>query len=431
MFTGIILVSLFILPFLASGMWISVAAGVVGVLLFFFFTDVGMLTMIGPLQFNIVNNFTWTPVPIFVFMGEILLRSGLSDNLYRGASRLTAPLPGGLLHTNIVSCALFAAISGSSVATAASIGTVAIPELEKRRYNRRLTLGSLAAGGTLGILIPPSIGMIIYGSFTNESVGALFLAGLLPGVLLSGLFLLYIAITTMIRPSVQPEGIKFSLKGVASSIVDIWPVVVLMFIVMGSIYMGVATPTEAAALGSLGALAFCALYRRLTWQVLKESLLNAAKLTSWVMLIVIGAQVMSMGLASVKAPAQITAFVISLPFNRLVILAFIVLMYILLGMFVEAMSMMLLTLPVVIPVMNSLGFDPIWFGVVLVVMVEMAQITPPIGINLFVINGLSGEKYLSDIMKGVIPFFFCMVVLIILLVTFPGLALWLPSTMAR
>ena len=427
----VIIVFGLILLLLASGMWISGALGIIGVILLFGFVGGGREGLFGILQFNTVNIFTYTCFPLFLFMGEMIYYSGLSEKVYRGATKLVGFIPGGLLHTNIASCAVFAAVSGSSMATAATIGTVAVPELEKRGYNRRLLYGSLAAGGTLGILIPPSIPMIIYGAWVEESIGKLFIAGVFPGLILAGLFMTYIAFVSILRPHLVAERLKFSFRAIASAVLDMWPIVVLIFLVLGTIYLGVATPTESASLGALGAVIFCALYRRLTWETFKKSAVGAIKITSWALLIVIGAQVLSRGLSFLRVPAQLANWVASLPVDKFIILGIIVIMYIILGCFMEAMSMMLLTLPVIYPVIVALGFDTIWFGVMMVVFIEMGQITPPVGVNLYVLHGITGKRHLNDIIMGIIPFFFAQLVLIILLVAFPSLATWLPAQMIK
>ena len=420
-----------IIALLASGMWISIALGWAGVIVILLFEGGGLLRALGMMQFNMVNSFIFTALPLFVFMGELILSSGLSVRLYKGATSLVGFLPGGLLHTNIVACSIFAAVSGSSVATAATIGTVAVPELEKKGYNMKLLTGSLAAGGTLGILIPPSMIMIIYGAMVGESVGQLFMAGVFPGLLLTGLFMSYIGGVSVLHPRLIPERLKFSFKSAALGLMDMWPILVLVFMVLGSIYLGVATPTEAAALGASGAMVFAAFYKKLTWRVLKKAALGAIEITSWAMLIVVCANILGMGLAKLQVPRELAEIVVNLPVSPLVILALIVLFYVILGMFMEAMSMMILTLPVVYPVMMVLGFNSVWFGVIMVVFIEMAQITPPVGVNIYVIHGITGKKYLHDIIIGVIPFVLCQIAVIVILTAFPKLALWLPGKMIR
>ncbi len=420
-----------VLLLLASGLWVSLALGAVGVILLFFFVGGGLAEMIGMLQMNTINNFTYTMIPLFVFMGELVFRSGMADKVYKGATPLVGFLPGGLLHTNIAACAVFSAVTGSSMACAATIGSVAVPEMEKRGYNRSLLTGSLAAGGSLGILIPPSLILIIYGAFVNESIGQLFMGGVFPGMALAGLFMLYIGIASVIRPGVAPERIKFSPRAIVFSLPDIVPMLVLILLVLASIYLGLATPTEAAAMGSFVALVFCALYRRLTWPVLKKATFEAVVITSWALLIVIGAQLMSMALSYLGVATQLAKWVVSLGMSRLVVFALIVIMYVILGMFIDSMSMLLLTLPITYPLMMGLGFSSVWFGVVLVVLCEMAVITPPVGINLYVLHGLTGRKHLKEIVLGIIPFFLCMVAMIVLLTAFPGIVTWLPRQMIK
>lgn len=431
---GLILLLTFglIVLLLFSGMWISLALGLAGIIIYYLFIG-GMKAVgtLGFLQFNIVNVFTFTMFPIFIFMGEILLSSGMSDKLYRGATPWVGFLPGGLLHTNIAACAIFSAVSGSSMATAATIGTVAVPELEKRGYSRKLLLGSLAAGGTLGILIPPSAIMVIYGVFVNESIGKLFMGGVFPGIILAGSFMLYIASASIVRPGLAPERIRVSLRDMVRSIPLLAPVVALIFLVMGTIYLGLATPTESAAMGATGALIFCALYRKLTWQVLRQAGLAALQITAWAMFILVGAQIIAMGLAWLGVTKQLAQWVASLGMPRLGILVMVSFLYLVLGCFMDGISMMLLTLPVIYPIMMSQGFDSVWFGIMMVIFVEMGQVTPPVGVNLFVIHGISGRKNFNDIVIGITPFLVCMVIVLIVLTAFPNLALWLPSKMVK
>lgn len=427
---GVILIVL-VLVCLASGMWVSLALGLVGMISLFFFVGGRVTELIGAVEFNALNLFAYTAIPLFVFMGTVILSSGMSQRLYEGATSWVGFLPGGLLHTNIAACAFFAAISGSSSATSVTIGIVAVPELERRGYDRRLIAGSIAAGGTLGILIPPSLGFIVYGAFVQESIGQLFIAGVFPGLTLSALFMLYIGVHTLVNPGIAPDREKASLRAMARSVLYIWPMLVLIFVVLGTIYLGVATPTESAALGVVMALVFSAFYRRLNWQVVKEAGLSAIRITSWVMFIVVGAMVLSLGLSFLRVPQNLVAWAVSLGVNRFVMLAIVVLIYIVFGMFLDSTSMVLVTLPVVYPLMMGLGFDSVWFGVLIVVMMEMANVTPPVGISLYVVHGMMGQKNFNDIVKGITPFFICMNILVVLLVAFPSLALWLPRHMIR
>lgn len=420
---------------LATGMWISTAMAVTGLVLVFFIVGgtTWQTNMIAVLQVRTValDSWTWAAVPMFVFMGEILFYSGISDRLYGGATPLVGFLPGGLLHTNIAACAIFSAVSASSMATAATVGTVAIPEMEKRGYDRSLVLGSLAAGGTLGILIPPSLGFILYGAFVNESIGKLFIAGAFPGIVLAGLFMLYIGIAALRKPSLAPERLRFSPRAIGWGILQMWPIFVLIFMVMGTIYLGVATPIEAAAMGAVAAMVLCALYRKFTFSAIKGSALAAIKICAWIMLLIIGSKIVGIGLSMLKVPAQLAEAVTSLGVGRIEILVILIVLYIVLGMFLEGVPMLVLTLPVVYPMMMKLGVDSVWLGVMMVLFMEMGQITPPVGINLYVILGLTGKKYLRELLRGVIPFVFCQLVVVVLLIAFPSIALWLPNQMFK
>jgi len=423
-FGGIILL-------LASGMWIAVALGVIGVIVLYVFVGGGTPGMIGILAFNSINSFVLTAVPLFIFMGELLLRSGISERLYKGATALVGFLPGGLLHTNIASCSVFAAVSGSSLATAATIGVVAIADQMGRGYDRKLLFGSLAGGATLGILIPPSIPMILYGAMTLQSVAKLFMAGIVPGLILAWFFMTYIGVISVRYPHLVPKRLKFSWRAALFAIGDIWPTLLLIFLVLGTIYLGVATPTESAAFGASGSLILVTVYRRLTWQTVKESALGAVKISAWIMLILLGAQILSMGLSSLQVPVKLTELITAMAINRMVVLAIIIVFYLILGCFIDAISMIILTVPVVYPLMTSLGFDPIWLGVMLTICIEMGLVTPPVGMNLYVIHGITEGKYLRDIIIGVVPFLICMILLLIVITVFPILATWLPGQMFK
>ncbi len=413
--------------FLFSGIPVAVALGLVGFLTAFLF--LGHTEALGYAPWNIATQFILVAIPLFLFMGQILLHSGISDRLYSGASALLGKLPGSLLHANIASCAVFAAISGSSVATAATIGTVAIPQLEKRGYESKLVLGSLAAGGTLGILIPPSIAMIIYGAMAGESVGRLFVAGIIPGIMLTLLFMGYVLVRVITKPGLAPpfEGMSWKQRGLR--ILSMWPIFIIMFIVLGGIYLGVVTPTEAAALGAFTSMVFALAYRRLNWQIMKGILRDTVKTTAYIMFLVIGAQILTGTLSMLRVPDNAVLWVTSLDVSPLVILIFIYILYLFLGCFMDGISMMVVTLPVVVPIIRTLGFDPIWFGVALVILIEMALLTPPVGLNVYVIHGLRPDRPMSDVFRGIIPFFFMMLLGLIIVTAFPPIATWLPSTM--
>lgn len=411
---------------LLSRMWISTVLALVGILGLYFVSGGNAIAMIGDLLFNTTNHFTYTMMPLFILLGEFIKYSGISDKLYTGASHWVKRIPGGLLHSNIASCALFAAVSGSSMATAATIGAVAIPEMEKRQYDKKLIYGSLAAGGTLGILIPPSLQFIIYGSLVGDSIGRLFIAGVIPGILMALTFMLYIFIRAVIQPDIAPKLERSSFKEKLLSIKDIFPTAILIFTVIGTIYMGIATPTEAGALGaSLSALLVIA-YGKMSWKVLKNSLISSMEITLFLMVIVLGAYILSMAFSMERIPAIVAKMVSELNVNRYVIWGILVVMYLIMGCFIDGISMVLLTVPVVHPVMMALGFDSIWLGVVLTVCVEMGQVTPPVGVNLFVIHGLVGGAF-REIILGSLPFVLIQLFLLVILTIFPALATWLPN----
>ena len=405
--------------------------GLVGATLY-----LGMPTV---LQFGIVtwgvqNDFILTAIPLFILLGEILLRAGVTERMYTALSDWFGLLPGGLLHTNIGACSLFSAVSGSSIAAAATIGTVALPAFQRRRYNERLVLGTITAGATLGILIPPSVTMIIYGAITDTSIGELFIAGIVPGVLLAGLFMLVIACACIVRPEwsqVEEEARRMPLRTRLVRLLDIVPMLFIVAIVMGGIYLGWATPTESAALGVLGALAIAAFYRRLTHRVLYESFEAMLRTTGMLMLIVVGAFYLNFIAGIMGIPQTLTSSVAELGVTPMQTIWFLVLFYLVLGCFMETMSMMIATVPIVVPVVVQVGFDPVWFGVLVVVLMEAAMITPPIGINLYVVQSVRGGGPIKDVMYGTLPFLIPMMMVIVLIILFPGIAMWLPGTMLR
>ena len=413
---------------LVAGVWIAVALGMVGVI-GLLLVDPSSLRGVGVIVWDTLDSFVLTAVPLFFFMGSLILHSGISSRFYKSLSMWLDHVPGSLAHSNIVACSLFAAISGSSVATAAAIGAIALPEMEKRGYDRALTYGSLAAGGTLGILIPPSIPFIIYGAMIGESIGRLFIAGVIPGIVLSGIFVVYIGIRTLLNPQLIPRReIHVAWRERLSGLVDLVPIFFLMFLILGGIYFGIATPTEAAAIGVVGAILVAWVYKQLNWRVLKASLSEAIKANSMILFIVVGAQIMSYAMVTAGIPRAIVAVITGLQVEPLTIFLLICVMYLILGCLMDALSLMLLTLPVVYPVMMALGYDAIWFGVVLVILLEVGLITPPVGMNLFVIQGMARQP-LSIVARGSFPYVILMLILLALLTLYPQLALWLPAKM--
>lgn len=413
---------------LLAGVWIAITLGMVGIL-GLLIVDPSIIRGAGVVTWDTLDSFVLTAVPLFLFMGAIILRSGISTRFYRGLSTWLDYIPGSLAHSNVLACTLFAAISGSSVATAAAIGAIAIPEMEKRGYDRAFTYGTLAAGGTLGILIPPSIPFILYGATIGESVARLFIAGVIPGLVLSGIFIAYVGLRTALNPKLVPRAETRATWGERlRGAVDVFPILFLMLLVLGGIYFGIATPTEAAALGAVGALLMAVVYRRLTWEVLKQSLFDAVKTNCMLLFIVVGAQIMSLAMVTAGIPRAMVAVISGIQVSPTAIFAFICILYLILGCFLDAISLMLLTLPVVYPVMTTLGYDPVWFGVVLVLLLEIGLITPPVGMNLFVIQGMARQP-LSLVSRGAFPFVILMCIMIVILTIWPGLALWLPAKM--
>ena len=367
-------------------------------------------------------------IPMFILLGEIMLRSGIAVRMYNAVIQWISWLPGGLLHANIGSSAIFAASSGSSVATAATIGTVAYPEIEKRRYNESLFLGSIAAGGTLGILIPPSINLIIYGLLTDSSVPELYLAGIFPGLMLAGLFMAVIVIACLRNPQWGGQKVETSWSQRIRVFPDLLPPILLFVAVVGSIYAGVATPTEAASIGVVFALIIAAWNRALNFSMLLEAFEGTMKSTATIMLIILAAVFLNFVLGFMGITQAILAAIEAMGLTPMQTMLVIVAFYLVLGMFMETLSMMLTTIPVVFPIVTHMGFDPIWFGILITVLMETALITPPIGINLYVVHGIRerGGNF-NDVSIGAVPFVFAMLAMIGLLLAFPGIAIWLPN----
>ena len=387
-----------------------------------------------------IGEFTWdkskeyilVAIPMFILLGEIMLRAGIAKRMYEAVVEWLSWLPGGLMHANIGSCAIFAASSGSSVATAATVGTVAYPEVAKRRYNERLFLGSLAAGGTLGILIPPSISLIIYGLITDTSVPELYLAGILPGLILSLLFISAIVIACVMRREWGGTPVKTSWRRRIRVLPDLIPPVLLFGVVVGSIYAGVATPTEAASLGVVFALGLAAWTRSLTLRMLREAFEGTMRTTAMIMLIILAAVFLNFILGFIGVTKGLLDLIADLGLTPMQTMLLLVVFYLILGMFMETLSMLLTTVPIVFPIVVHMGFDPVWFGIMVTVLMETALITPPIGVNLYVVQGVRhGGGPFNDVAYGALPFVVMMVVMIGILLAFPQLALWLPTLVYR
>lgn len=423
--------SLGVLALLLAGVRVSLGLGLIGLLGIYFLLPSPQPITLGERAWATNNSFTLTAIPVFVLMGEFLLRSGVSDDLFSALVRWIGRWPGGLSHAAMVACSIFAAVSGSSVATAATVGTVACPEMIRRGYSPRLTYGSLAAGGTLGILIPPSIVMLLYGSMMGVSIAACLIAGIIPGIILTGCFMLILGGWSLLDPSVAPKGPVFTWPERLRGLLAIGPVIVLIFLVLGTIYLGVATPTEAGAVGCLGALAICLVRRRLTRANFWDALLASVRTNSFIFVIITGASISSFLLDYLRVPAVLVETISRLGLHRWEVMLVFYLLYIFLGCFIDGISMMVLTLPVVFPAVVALGFDPVWFAVILTILIELGLITPPVGLNLYVLQGISGGHPMRDIALGAVPFMAAMLAVIALLSYFPILATWLPGLMLR
>ena len=370
-----------------------------------------------------------TAIPLFVLLGEFLLRSGMADRMYTVFAAWLGRLPGGLLHTNIGCCALFAATSGSSVATAATIGTVALPSLRKNGYPMPASLGSLAAGGTLGIMIPPSITFIIYGSMTNTSVGKLFIAGIIPGLALAGMFMVWIYVSSL-RSSEKMAVIDVPWSERFRLLRYLFEPLVVFGIVMGTLYAGIATATESAALGLVVAFIFVVVQRKLSFTLLENCFISSAKTTGMILLIVLGAFVLNLALSLTGIGEALTKWVTGFGLSRVQLLILLILFYLVLGMFMDTLSMMVATIPLAFPVVSSVGVDPIWFGVFIVLMCELGLITPPVGMNLFVVQGIRPDSGpVADVIRGALPYAIIMIVFALLLIAFPSIVTWLPTYM--
>ncbi|MDP7587053.1 MAG: TRAP transporter large permease subunit [SAR202 cluster bacterium] len=475
--------------FFMGGLYVSGALGVIALLLMKFFNiaNPNLWNIMGNRAWEGSTNFTLIAIPLFILMGELVLRSGIAERMYNVLSRWLVFIPGGLIHSNIASCAVFAACAGSSVATAATISRVALPAFRQRGYNERLVIGSLAAGGTLGILIPPSIGLVLYGLIVGESIGRLFLAGFIPGVILAITFMLMIGIASKIWPGIAPKEEMVTWRLRFAGLVSLLPIGLLIFAVLGSIYFGIATPTEAAAAGVTGALFLtlagnsgmlaislvAGLVRRFPLlpravktvlddfrsarpvlpgqvrhnvnsmvNILKESFLSTARTSAMILLILMAAFTLQFAFAAVRISVDMAEWVAAFELTQLQLILVLVVFYLVLGTFMESYSMMLTTLPILIPVLNDANVDKVWFGIIMVILLEAAQISPPQGMALYVLQGarrdtdrelaeyegvLANTGTINDVFMGVMPFMLCMFVVIGLVIAFPELAIWLPD----
>ncbi len=432
--TEIFLIIFFIsvlLFFLGSGIWVAISMIGVSTIGMMLFTSRPVGDAMATTIWGTSSSWTLTALPLFVWMGEILFRTKLSENLFAGLSPWMQKLPGGLIHVNVVGCALFAAISGSSAATVATVGKMSIPELRKRRYPEKILLGSLAGSGTLGLLIPPSIILIIYGVTVQESIAKLFIAGIIPGIMIALIFMSYVIIWSLINKKSMPKYVEsFTFLEKIKKSKQLLPVIILISAVIGSIYTGVATATEAASLGVVGSLILSYFQKSLTIETFKQSLLGATKTSCMIAFILAGSTFLSLAMGFTGLPRNLAIWIQNMELSPYVLIFVLMIFYIILGMFLDGISAVVLTMAIIEPMIRQAGFDMIWFGIFLVIVVEMAQITPPVGFNLFVLQGMA-NKDMGFIARSAFPLFMLMILAVILVVIFPEIALWMPQQMVQ
>ena len=412
---------------LAISVPIAATMGVLGLALNQFYSSMPLYLAMGEILWNSSSEYILIAIPLFIMLGEILLRSGIAERVYGAIAQWLSWLPGGLMHANIGTCTMFAATSGSSVATAATVGVVALPQIARRRYDERLFLGTLAAGGTLGILVPPSINFILYGLLTNTSVPRLYLAGMVPGFVLAALFMVYVLVSCLARPAKGGTPIETSWRLRVLALKELVAPLFIFLVVVGSIYAGWATPTEAASLGVLAALLLAALERTLTFTMMRAVLEGTMRTTAMIMLIILAAQFLNFVLASIGFTDGMGKLIDGLGLGKYGTLVLVIVFYLVLGCFMETISMMILTTPFIFPIVTNLGWDPIWWGIVLTVLIEAALITPPVGLNLYVVQGMRERGPIADVIWGSMPFVGAMLLLVAILMIFPDLALGLPK----
>jgi tripartite ATP-independent transporter DctM subunit len=416
-----------LLVLIALAIPVAAALGVLGLILEAAYSQLPLVRAMGEVAWSASNEFLLVSVPLFVLLGEILLRAGFAERMYGSLIQWVSWLPGGLMHSNIATCGVFAATSGSSVATAATVGTVALPQARRFGYNERVFLGTLAAGGTLGILIPPSINMIIYAVLTNTSVPKLYLAGIVPGVLLMLLFMLVVVLLCVARPAWGGQRVIATWPERVRGLAHLAPPAGIFFVVVGSIYVGIATPTEAASLGVLASLGLAWWKGRLSRAMLREAIEGTMKTTAMVMLIILAAYFLNFVMSGIGLTTALTAFIEGLGLAPAWMLLAVIVFYVVLGCFMETLSMMITTIPIVAPAMFKLGYDPVWFGIMIILLIETALVTPPVGLNLFVVQNLRRTGSMNDVIIGTLPFVAALFAMLALLAAFPGLATWLPA----
>ncbi|MBU1565723.1 MAG: TRAP transporter large permease subunit [Proteobacteria bacterium] len=409
--------------------WVGISLFLVGLGGFFIFTDLPFGSILATTGWNNTSGSAMMALPMFVWMGEILFRSRISENLFKGLTPWMDRIPGRLLHVNILACTFFAAVSGSSAATTATVGKITVPELAKRGYDKSLTVGSLAGAGTLGFLIPPSMMMLVYGIIGDVSIGKLFIAGIIPGFLLAGIFSSYIMVRCLVTPGKAPAGAeRHTWLQRLQAIPEILPVLILILLVLGSLYAGWATPTEAGAVGVIGSMVFAFMTNSMDFQVFRASLMGSIKTTAMIMLIVLGASYLSVVVGYLGITRKLTLFVTEMGLSPFMLILILSALYIILGCLVDGFSMIVMTTPIVLPMITAAGFDTVWFGIYLILMIELAQITPPVGFNLFVISSLNNDDVLV-IARDAMPFFLLMALMTATITVFPKIVLFLPNLM--
>lgn len=429
-FTSIVLVAAMFL-FLGSGIWVAISLLAVGYVALEFFTPAPAGSLLAATIWDASWNWALTALPLFIWMGEILFRSRLSEDMFKGLAPWLSWLPGRLLHVNIVGCGVMAAVAGSSAVTCATVGRMSIPELKKRGYDENMCIGTLAGSGTLGLLIPPSIMLIVYGVVAQQSIARMFIAGILPGLLLVAMFMGFVIIWSWIYPDkTPPNDIRMTFREKVWSSRRLIPVICLIIAVIGSIYGGIATPTEAATLGVIGALVLAAISGNLNWATFVDSLMGAMKTSCMIAFILVAAAFLSISMGFTGLPRALAGWVNGLGLSVPALLCVLTIFFIILGCFLDGVSMMVLTASVVLPMVQNAGIDLIWFGIYIVIVVEMAQITPPVGFNLFVLQGMTGRDIIQ-VTKASIPFFCVMLASIVVLAVFPEIATFLPKYMVQ
>lgn len=424
----------FVFLVLGAGVWVFLGLVMIGVLSLYFVMDFP-LSRIGSIAGTIFSTkmVSWelAAIPLFILMGDIIVRTDMSKRLFAGLSPIARLFPGGLLHTNVLGCTMFAAVCGSSPATAATVGKITVPELKARGYDPSLSSGSLAGAGSFGLLIPPSISLVIYGVSANVSIAKLFAAGLLPGLMLAALYSGYIGLRCAINPALapRPQGEKPSLGEILRGIGALAPMVVLMGVVLGSIYTGLATPSEAAAVGVFGSVVIATVSRQFSLRLFVEALLSSLRVSSMITILVAASAVMSAAIAYMHIPQTVSGLITAMDLTPWMLLVVLLVFYVILGMFIDGISIIVMTLPISLPLILAAGFDPIWFGIFLVLMIEMSAITPPVGLNLFVLQGLTGDNFMATV-KAALPFFLLLVLGAFILSVFPQIALLLPDLMS-